>query len=330
MPSPQEWHYRNTVQFVPGIVGPDGRPVAAGRRGDGGSRLLCFQRAHSHVPVPVEHCYISDETINRAIHDAPWAALPDETWAALRGIMVRVVPGQALQVTLVSERPLQAPETTQFASAARAALPGLAGLLQARARGGGAQVIWGDGSLMYDLADCRLEVPAGAFVQVNLGAAERLVALALDWLEPAPHDVALDAYAGVGTFSLPLAKRAGSVIAVEHDREAAGALARNAAAGGAYNVAAQAQPVEQAIPRLKGSVDLVVLDPPRRGCPAEVLAAVAGLAPRRIAYVSCEPSTLARDVRLLGDAGYHLVRSRVVDLFPQTYHLESVSLLEKA
>ena len=166
-------------------------------------------------------------------------------------------------------------------------------------------------------------------MQVNLGAAEKLVQRVLEWLDPQPDDAVLDVYAGAGTFTLPLARRAAAVIAVEQFPPATAALSENAARAGLTNVQVQTAPAEQALPRLKGEVDLALVDPPRRGCAPDVLEALVRLAPRRIVYVSCEPSTLARDLRRLADSGYALVRSGVVDLFPQTYALESVTLLER-
>ncbi len=315
VPSPQEWHYRNTVQLV-----PDSR---------GGARLLCFRQFHSHQLVPVEHCYISDELINRCLGEAPWAALDDATWSTLGAIEVRVVPHRAVQLTLAGKRLPSRSQVEAFAARTREAIPQLAGVLVAYERGGRPVLVWGTDTLEYELAGFRLAVPAGTFIQVNLGAAERLVEQVLAWLEPGPADVALDAYAGAGTFTLPLARRAAAVTAIEAQVAAAEAAAANAAAAGLANVAVHARLAEDVMTQLQGTIDLAVLDPPRRGCSAVVLAALARLRPRRIAYVSCEPSTLARDVRFLVGHGYRLARARVVDMFPQTYHLESVSLLER-
>lgn len=317
LPSPREWHYRNTVQLIPGS-GP----------GEG-SRRLQFQRAQSHDPVPVEHCYISDRLINQAIQDIPWAALESSTWAGLSAVEVRVVPQQAAQITLAGDRPPTRDEVARLVAGGRAVLPELSGVLFSPRRGAGAGLLWGDPRLTFELGGERLEVPAGAFVQVNLGAADRLVERVGDWLEPGAADTVLDVYAGVGTFTLPLARRVAAVLAVESFPPAAQALSENAVRAGRTNVRVHPRLAEVALAGLKGTVDLAVLDPPRRGCAPEVLAALSRLAPRRIAYVSCEPSTLARDLRQLAGAGYRLVRSGVVDLFPQTYHLESVSLLER-
>jgi 23S rRNA (uracil1939-C5)-methyltransferase len=170
-------------------------------------------------------------------------------------------------------------------------------------------------------------------VQVNLGAAELIVSRVLDWIEPAPTDAVLDVYAGVGAFSLPLARRTAAVSRRRVPPAGDGRSGRERRRAGLMNVQVQTGLAEELLPRLtrvEGSIDLAVVDPPRRGCSNGVLDSLIVRRPRRIAYVSCEPSTLARDLRRLVDAGYRLQRSGVVDLFPQTYHLESVSLLEWA
>jgi 23S rRNA (uracil1939-C5)-methyltransferase len=318
--SPEPWHYRNAVQMIPSHV--RGASPAEPRR-------LCFQRAHSHEPVTVEHCYISDPLINRLVEGAPWDAFVPGTWQRLSGVELRVVPGAAAQVTLVGGRRPAGEETARYLRGARAAVPELGGLLFASRRGETPRLLWGSASLVYTLAGESLEAPPGVFFQVNLGATALLVERALEWLAPSPEDAVLDVYAGVGTFSLPLARRAAAVIAVESDPRAAAALSENAARAGETNVRAQQGVAEVTLPRLEGRVDLALVDPPRRGCAPEVLDALVRLAPRRLVYVSCEPSTLARDLRRLVDAGYRLSRTGVVDLFPQTYHVESCSLLER-
>jgi 23S rRNA (uracil1939-C5)-methyltransferase len=322
-----EWHYRNVVQAVPGRADHGG---AGGSIGSEATRLLCFRRARSHAPVAVEHCYIADPLINRALEAAPWAALGDDTWAALEGVTLRAVPGEAVQITLLASKGIRTAAVSAFVAGARTSLPELVGVLRTRARGDAPHVLWGAGALTYELAGNRFEVPPDAFFQVNLGAAGRLVDLVVEWLAPGPEDDVLDAYAGVGTFTVPLARRCRSVWAVEAHRSAAAAIVDNAVANGATNVSADPRPLEAVLARRRRSVDLVVLDPPRQGCTAEAVAGVADLRPRRVAYVSCEPSTLARDLRRFMEHGYRLTRACVVDLFPQTYHLESLAILERA
>ena len=133
----------------------------------------------------------------------------------------------------------------------------------------------------------------------------------------------LDAFGGVGTFGLSLAPRVACVIEVEEARDAINDAKANAVE--LANVEFQRGKVEEILPKLGSSIDLVVADPPRAGMVPTALAAIIAQQPRAIAYVSCDPATLARDARLLGDGGYRLIEAQPVDLFPQTYHSESVS-----
>ena len=318
--SPDPWHYRNTVQMIPSRVRGAAAPSP---------RRLCFQRAHSHDPVAVEHCYISDPLINRLIESECWEAFTQGTWQRLSGIDLRVVPGVAAQITLFGGRRPSGEEIDRFLKSARATARELQSVLFAARRGDPVRLVWGTSALTYPIAGEQLEVPAGVFVQVNLPAAELLVERVLQTLAPEATDAVLDVYAGAGTFSLPLARRAAAVIAVESDTRATTALSENAARAGLTNIQVQPSLAEVALPRLEGEIDLAVVDPPRRGCADSVLDALIRLSPRRIVYVSCEPSTLARDLRRLAGSGYALDHSGVVDLFPQTYHLESVTLLTR-
>jgi 23S rRNA (uracil1939-C5)-methyltransferase len=320
IPSPLEWHYRNRVQFV--------------RAGPG--RLLGFRRRFSHDPIPVEHCYISDPLINRVLTEAPWNALSDRAWSFIEEIDVRVVPNGSALVTLAASRPLPGAEVGRFWSEARAALPEVVGVHGGVLGEAGPDVVTltqgqshGDASLEYTLADNRFTIPALSFFQVNLGAAEHLVKTAVEWLAPSQKDQVVDAYGGAGTFSMALAPLAGRVTLIEVEGASVDAAPRNAALNGVGNLAVMRATVERGLSRMRERVDLLLLDPPRRGCGPDVVREILRLSPRRIAYVSCEPSTLARDLRQLTEGGYRLVKSRVVDMFPQTYHLESVSLLEK-
>lgn len=315
--SPLEWHYRNRVQLV---------PIA-------GSRLVGFRRAHSHFPVPVEHCYISDERINRLIVDAPWAAMRDQRWSEIAEIDVRVAPGQEPVVRYIEhgstaggaddDGSSQAPRS-RSGNAARGSR-GVARVTGAKSRT--SRVSPDARPLMYQLHGFEFEVPPDAFFQVNLAVAELLIDQVLEWLAPKPGDLVVDGYAGVGTFSLPIAATGAAVVAIESHRPAADANGANAGAAGLVNVGAQADAVEKSLAKLERA-DLILVDPPRRGCGPEVMREIARLAPKRVVYVSCEPSTLARDLRQLADSGYRLARTRVADMFPQTYHLESISLLE--
>ena len=140
-------------------------------------------------------------------------------------------------------------------------------------------------------------------------------------------ELAVDLYAGVGLFTLPLATRYRKVIAVESDRVAARFAVRNARANGCDNVEVASLSVEAWVKSMPSGIDRVVVDPPRTGLPRSLRRALVEYRVPRVTYVSCHPATLARDMRDLGE-GYSILRLTLLDLFPQTGHIETVVELE--
>jgi 23S rRNA (uracil1939-C5)-methyltransferase len=166
-----------------------------------------------------------------------------------------------------------------------------------------------------------------SFFQANRLLVEELVRVALG---ESRGRLAVDLYAGVGLFSLPLAARFAQVCAVEGNRLAAAHGVENARANGLANVRYETVSVEAWLKYKTaglGRPDLVLLDPPRAGAGPQVIDRLAALAPSAITYVSCDPATLARDLRLLTDRGYRLASLTAVDMFPQTFHVETVAQL---
>ena len=178
--------------------------------------------------------------------------------------------------------------------------------------------------LTEELAARRFRISAGTFFQVNTPQAEKLIEAVGHFLDPHGDETLLDLYCGVGTFALSLADRVGRVIGIESYGPAVADARANARQGEPVEFI-EGQ-VEAMLERLDLPVDVVVVDPPRTGCGSAVLQKLIQLSPPRLIYVSCEPATLARDARRLAEAGYRLDGVHPVDMFPQTYHIESVSL----
>lgn len=168
------------------------------------------------------------------------------------------------------------------------------------------------------------------FIQVNAAMNEKMVAQAMSWLNPSDQDVILDLFCGVGNFSLPLAKRAQEVIGVELQESMVEAGRANAQSNLIENVrfiaADLTKPVDQALSKM--NINKVLLDPPRAGA-FEFLDTIIKIAPKQILYVSCNASTLARDAEYLATKGYRVLRTGLMDMFPQTSHVETMMLLQK-
>jgi 23S rRNA (uracil1939-C5)-methyltransferase len=216
-------------------------------------------------------------------------------------------------------------------------------------------IVLGNGFIEEHLASDHPDLPARlhqglnfrlstkSFFQVNsLQAVKLLEQIALaaqEALAGLEHAVVVDAYAGVGTIAMWLSTLAEEVVAIEEIGDAVADGQENAALNELENVSFMHGRVEEALPALiaeKGKIDLLVLDPPRKGIDPQVLKAIIETGPKRVIYVSCNPVTLARDLRILAnsgengsDLGYKTIRVQPVDLFPQTYHVETVAVLER-
>jgi 23S rRNA (uracil1939-C5)-methyltransferase len=179
----------------------------------------------------------------------------------------------------------------------------------------------------------RLIVPYRGFFQANRALVGELVDQVLGMCALAGGEVIVDAYGGAGLFSLFLGERAGRLFGIEGDREAvrcAGINLRREGLGQAeFFLGDVADVLDREFLRRQTKVDVVVLDPPRDGCGGKVIEKAATIGPKRIVYVSCNPATQARDIRILSECGYALRRLQPLDLFPQTAHIEVVALLTR-
>jgi len=182
----------------------------------------------------------------------------------------------------------------------------------------------------YDSDGLRLTFSPRDFIQVNDGVNQQMVATALAWLDIQPEDRVLDLFCGMGNFTLPLAKRAHSVVGVEGVAALVEKGRDNAVNNGLQNVTFFHENLEEDVTRQPWAAhgfDKILLDPARAGAPG-VMQHIIKLAPKRVVYVSCNPATLARDSEALLAAGYQIQRLAMLDMFPHTGHLESMALFE--
>jgi 23S rRNA (uracil1939-C5)-methyltransferase len=277
----------------------------------GGAVSLGFYRKHTYQTLPIDACLIHAEAIERAL---PAFARAAEDPAAARVL--------ALQFTW-------APGTSDLLWAPYP--PGSADPeFGTRAAGWIPELNLNDDSIGMDDAGRHFRVRPEAFVQVNARQRDVLYERALAFARPAASDRVLDAYAGIGMLTARLAEHAADVIAVEESPYAVRLGELNMQLNGCRNVRYYRGRVEETLGQMENPVDVLMLDPPRAGCAEAAVEAMANLRAERIVYLSCDPSTLVRDVNRFCAAGrYTLVEVALVDMFPQTYHIEAVVELER-
>jgi 23S rRNA (uracil1939-C5)-methyltransferase len=260
--------------------------------------------------------------------------------AQLRNLVVREGRRTGkLQVRIIStEGELDAPGLAQ-ALRERVGEQQLSGVLWSRSRqlgettaGGETELLWGEAELPERICELDVRIPPEAFFQTNTEMAEVLYGIAAEYAELQGWERVYDLYCGLGTIALTLARRAGEVWGVELSEEAlAGAIAgaeRNGVDNVHFRVGEVRRALEQLLPET-GRPDLVVVDPPRAGLGRKSAERVMRAAPKRIVYVSCNPTTLAADAALFAAGGWALERVCPVDMFPQTHHIECVAALRR-
>ena len=194
------------------------------------------------------------------------------------------------------------------------------------------RTLWGRDYLEEELCGLTFRLSVPSFFQINRAQTQRLYQVALDFAGLHGDETVLDLYCGIGTISLALARQAGQVIGAEVVPPAIEDAKQNAARAGVRNAeffCGDAGAVAQKLADEGVRPRVICVDPPRKGLGPEVPAILASMAPERIVYVSCDPATLARDVKRLSDLGYQVAKGQAVDLFPRTAHVETVVLLSK-
>lgn len=294
-PSPSPWNYRNHIQFH---ITEDGSPG--------------YLKHRSNQIVAIQECHLPEDSLNEI-----WPAFNFEHIPGLERVSLRSGEGGQDALLILEST---AEEAFEFSLD----LP-LSAVLQGP---GGEIILAGDDFTIIPVLDFPFVVSAGSFFQTNTALTEILVEELVGKLPLTEDTLLLDLYCGVGLFSVFLAPRVKRVIGVESNPSAGEDYLYNLA--DFENVVLYDLPAEEALPGLDLDPDIILVDPPRAGLSREVLDGVVALDPGLIAYVSCDPATLGRDVKRFHAQGYQLLESTPFDMFPQTYHIESLNLFQRA
>ncbi|MDN4604952.1 23S rRNA (uracil(1939)-C(5))-methyltransferase RlmD [Paenibacillus sp. F6_3S_P_1C] len=327
----EPWRYRNKAQV----------PIGAAEGGLVGG----FYAKGSHRIIDMETCLIQHEHNDEVVAKVKAigshfgiSAYNEETGRGLlRHVVVKKAfrTGEMMLVLVTNGRDI--PYKDEWIGSIREAIPHVASICQNVNKkqtnvifGDETRVLWGR-DVIYDyIGDVQFAISPRSFYQVNPVQTEVLYGKTVEYAGLSGKETVIDAYCGIGTISLFLAQHADQVYGVEIVPEAIEDARSNALLNEMKNVKFEVGASEDVIPRWKEQgieADVIVVDPPRKGCDPRLLDTILEMKPERVVYVSCNPSTLARDLRVLEDGGYRTVEVTPVDMFPHTAHVESVALL---
>lgn len=293
--SPKIWHYRNTVQF---------HFTADGRLG--------FQEPGTHLVQPIDNCRLCEEPLNEILPLLQF----DSALEGVERVALRL--GADHDVMLIFESSIPTPPEVNVE------LPiSVVHLVYDEDGRCYPVVIAGDDHIIMENSGHKFRVSAGSFFQVNTMQAENMVRYLVENMPLGPNKTLLEVYAGVGLFSVFLAPSVDHLVAVELSTSAIDDFVANL--DETENVDLYSGLAEEILPSLDTKFDVCLVDPPRSGLPLPVVDAIVRHSPGFIAYVSCDPATLARDTKRLMASGYQLESVQPFDMFPQTYHIESIS-----
>lgn len=325
------WRYRNKAQVPIGVT--EGGLVGG------------FYAKGSHRIIDMESCLIqhehNDEVVAKVKEIGSHFGISAYNEETGRGLLRHVVvkkafrTGEMMLVLVTNGRDI--PYKDEWIGSIREAIPHVASICQNVNKkqtnvifGDETRVLWGR-DVIYDyIGDVQFAISARSFYQVNPVQTEVLYGKTVEYAGLSGKETVIDAYCGIGTISLFLAQHADQVYGVEIVPEAIEDARSNALLNDMKNVKFEVGASEDVIPRWKEQgieADVIVVDPPRKGCDPRLLETILEMKPERVVYVSCNPSTLARDLRVLEDGGYRTVEVTPVDMFPHTVHVESVAML---
>ncbi len=291
--SPNEWNYRNHVQFHLDETG----------------KLGFISTGYPETVIPINECFLPETALNTL-----WPTLEFEPESPVERVSLRAGMNDDLMLILESDE-LAPPEMEIETDISVVHLTEDDAVIMA-----------GDGHTVISVLDRPFKVSAASFFQVNTPMAAQMVTHLLENLPVSATSTLLDLYCGAGLFSAFFASRVAKVIAVEFAPSSCEDFVTNLDEFG--NVELYEGLAEEILPALTTYADVVIVDPPRAGLDVAVLDALLKLKPETLAYVSCDPSTLARDAARLMAGGYRLKQVTPFDLFPQTFHIESISIFE--
>lgn len=329
----EPFRYRNKAQFP--IQKVDGVPV------------IGFYKKKSHDIIPTNQCIIQHDVNDKIIKiiktyiRAYKVSIYDEKThtGVLRHLVTKVgfTTKEVMVVLVANGRKL--PYLNELASVLKENIPGFKTLVVNVNRektnvilGNENRVIYGDGKINDNIGDLVFEISPLSFFQVNPVQTEVLYNKALEYANLGENDTVFDIYCGIGTISLFLAQKAKKVYGIEIVEEAIKDAKINAKINNLDNVEFYVGKAEEVVPKMykQGKrANVVVVDPPRKGCDEKVLDTIISMQPDRVVYVSCNPSTLARDLNYLDERGYKCLEVQPVDMFPHSVHIENVALIVK-
>lgn len=328
----EPWRYRNKAQVPVGVT--DGALVGG------------FYAHGSHRIVDMETCLIqhesNDEVVSRVKLIARRLGITAYNEEIGQGLLRHVVvkagfcTGEMMLVLVTNGDKI--PHEDEWIEAIRKELPAVVSICQnVNTRqtnvifGDVTRVLWGR-DVIYDyIGNVKFAISARSFFQVNPLQTEVLYNQTVKYAGLTGHETVIDAYCGIGTISLFLAQHAKRVYGVEIVKEAIEDARINAELNGMNHVTFEVGASEDVIPSWKEQgieADVIVVDPPRKGCDSRLLDTILEMKPKRVVYVSCNPATLARDLRILEDGGYRAVEVQPVDMFPHTVHVECVARMD--
>jgi 23S rRNA (uracil1939-C5)-methyltransferase len=314
------WLHRNRVQWEIDMAGDElsAQPVYK----------LGYYQAQSHDVVEFSQCHSIPDSLNQLAMQL--RALIQQDSALASGLLraeAFISPNQEILLTLESEKK---PTLKALADQLLEAVPTLKGVcrLEPNQKDAMPKHLAGDSVLTFELVGKSYQVTAGSFFQTNYAGAEALLNT-IDSVLPAQMDSLLDVYAGVGLFSVHFAKRAMRVMAIESSHSAEADAQENFYLNEITNVHWKNSDARLAVRNLNEKFEVAIVDPPRAGCQSEVLSWLSENIEKQLVYVSCNPTTLARDLKTLVANGWTVDTVQPIDMFPQTYHVETVVSLSR-